>query len=106
MTEFNFQTKPLKTGLNFAHPMKQIAKLTTEGVHLFASEISKNRLDISDLSLLEKFVNRESLNLSVDTRNQTVVSYRGIPVGYGLEDQGKLKSQFPKAGWPFVFKTD
>ena len=91
-------------GINIAKPMKQIGKLTTEGVHLIASHIHKNQLKLEDLSTLERFVNRGSLDIADDFQHQVIVNYKNLAIGYGLVDQGRVKSQFPKAEWPFTFK--
>ena len=101
LAQFNFKFKPLKIGLTFAHVLTQIGKLTTEGVHLFGKLIKKNRIDLDRLVQLEYFVNRRGLSLKVEGKNQQAFFYQNIPIGYGLLENGKIKSQFPKAEWPF-----
>ena len=104
LANFIFKTKPLRMGINIARPMKQIGKLTTEGVHLLASQIRKNHLHLDDLKIMEKFVNRESMDIPTDFQHQVIIYYNKLAIGYGLVDQGRVKSQFPKAEWPFSFK--
>ncbi len=106
IAEFDFKSKPFKTGLTVGRPMKQIGKLTTEGVHLFGNHAAKNTTNLSDLDILEKFVNREEFDVIPEGNAQNIVKYNNIPIGYGLADDGKLKSQFPKAEWPFHLKLD
>ncbi len=101
LAEFVFKTVPLKSGLTIAHTMTHTAKLTTEGSHLLGSHAIKSYVDLPDLETLEKFVNREVLQTDEDGHFQTLVRYKNITIGYGLSDQGKLKSQFPKGDWPF-----
>lgn len=101
LAEFPFRARPMKSGLNVAHALTQAAKLTTEGVQLWGHLAKKNVLELSELSLLEKFVNREQIPMWEDGRAQVLVKYRELPIGYGLAEEGRLKSQFPKAEWPF-----
>ena len=101
LAQFNFKSKPLKSGLTIAHVLTQIGKLTTEGIHLFGKLIKKNQINLDHLGQLEDVVNRRNLNLPVQGKNQQAFFYRNIPIGYGLAEDGKIKSQFPKAEWPF-----
>ncbi len=101
IADFTFYSKPFKTGLTMARPMTHIGKMTTEGIHLFGKYIQANKLKLNDLNTLESFVNRESLNLASSGTLQTALFYQDFPVGYGLTENGKFKSQFPKAEWPF-----
>ncbi len=101
IAEFLFITRPLKFGLNIAHPLSQVAKLTTEGVHLFGPLAKRNVVALSELTTLEQFVNRRALDLPAAGQFQVLVTYRGLPIGYGLVEQGRFKSQFPKGEWPF-----
>ncbi len=105
LAEFSFKSRPVKTGLTIGRPMTQVGKLTTEGTHLFGSFAGQNIYDIQDLDLLEQFVNRGSLNLPAEFNTQVIVTHRDLPIGYGLVDNGQLKSQFPKAEWPFVLQV-
>ena len=102
VAQFNFRSKPIKCGLTIGRAMTQIGKLTTEGIHFFGNLLQKNRVELENLSQLEDFVNRRSLEVQCEGKNQLAFSYRAIPIGYGLEEQGKIKSQFPKAEWPFI----
>lgn len=101
IAEFSFKSRPMKTGLILGRPLTQAAKLTTEGTHLFGEFAVSNVLEIPDFSLLHKFVNRQDLELTIEGNGQVIVKWKGIPVGYGLADERRLRSQFPKAGWPF-----
>lgn len=101
IAEFRFRTRPMKSGLTIARPLRQAAKFTTEGVQLFGPAARSNVVELPDLGSLEKFVNRQSLSVPQTLRAQTIVRYRGIDMGYGLSAEGQLKSQFPKAEWPF-----
>ena len=101
LAAFPFKSRPMKTGLTMGRPLTQAAKLTTEGTHLFGEFATSNVLEISDPGLLQKFVNREEVELTIGGNGQVMVIWEGIPIGYGLADDGRLKSQFPKAGWPF-----
>jgi hypothetical protein len=106
LANFTFYSKPFKTGLTIARPMTHIAKLTTEGVHFFGSYFSDNILTLDDLGQLESFVNRDAMDVYSPGRLQTILVYRDMPIGYGLTDNGKVKSQFPKAAWPFTLPTE
>ena len=99
---FTYYSKPFKTGLTIARPMTHIAKLTTEGVQLLGNDMIENILTLDDLAQLQLFVNREVMNIQSAGKLQTVLAYRDLIIGYGLIDNGKLKSQFPKAEWPFT----
>ncbi|MBN2364830.1 MAG: NOL1/NOP2/sun family putative RNA methylase [Calditrichaeota bacterium] len=101
LADFIFRTRPLKCGLTAGRTMTQIGKLTTEGVHLFGKFSARNRIDLNSVKELEEFVNRNPLSISDDLRGQIIVSYKNLLIGYGLTDGGNLKSQFPKAEWPF-----
>ncbi len=101
LADFPFRTRPMKTGLTIGRPMRQIGKLTTEGVHLFGEFARKNVLELADLKAVEQFVNRQPLELNGDFHTQVMVQYKGLSIGYGLAEEGRLKSQFPKAEWPF-----
>jgi hypothetical protein len=105
IAKFDFYTKPFKTGLTIARPMTHIAKLTTEGVHFLGDHISANKLNLQNLSQLEAFVNRNTMDIFSPGNLQTALFYRDIAIGYGLTDDGKLKSQFPKAEWPFTMSS-
>jgi len=106
LARFTFYSKPFKTGLSMARPMTHIGKLTTEGIHFLGAYIQKNKVNLDDLRILENFVNRESTGLVSPGELQTALFYQNIPIGYGLTEQGKFKSQFPKAEWPFNVVTD
>jgi NOL1/NOP2/sun family putative RNA methylase len=98
---FPFKSKPFTSGLAIAHPMTQAAKFSTEGAQLFGIAAGKNILDIPDLTTLENFVNRGDMNIETEGNFQMLVKHRDLIIGYGLADNGKFKSQFPKAEWPF-----
>lgn len=101
LAEFPFRTRPMKTGLTIGRPMRQAAKLTTEGVQLLGDFAHQNVLELPDVQALEEFVNRGTLEAAGEFRSQVIVRYRGLNIGYGLWDKGRLKSQFPRAEWPF-----
>jgi NOL1/NOP2/sun family putative RNA methylase len=101
IAEFSFKTKPIKSGLTIAHALTQTAKFTTEGAQLFGTVAKKNVLDFPDLPTLENFVNRKDLNMQTDANFQIMVKHQELIIGYGLAENGKFKSQFPKAEWPF-----
>ncbi len=105
LAQFTFRSRPVKSGLTVGRTMTQIGKLTTEGVHLMGSEIRKNIIDLENAGLLEDFVNRRDLTIDSEGRNQIVLTYKHLPVGYGLVQDGQLKSQFPKAEWPFKLRN-
>jgi hypothetical protein len=86
--------------------MTHIAKLTTEGVHFLGTHIIANKLSLQNLTQLEAFVNRNTMDIYSPGNLQTALFYRDIPIGYGLTDDGKLKSQFPKAEWPFILTSE
>ena len=99
--DFPFYGKPVKMGLVLARIMSQGAKFTTEGAQLLGHHATKMVVDLPDFATLEKFVNREALDVPVAGKGQVLVRYNGLIIGYGLADNGQLKSQFPKAEWPF-----
>jgi hypothetical protein len=86
--------------------MTHIAKLTTEGVHLFGNYVTDNIFNLKSMDQLESFVNRNVLNIETSGKLQTLLTYRDMLIGYGLIAEGKLKSQFPKAGWPFTLTLE
>ncbi len=101
LAEFSFKTRPMKTGLTIGHLMTQVAKFSTEGVHLFGNLASQNFVELADLRQLEQFANRENLPLPGEERAQILAKYKDMMIGYGVAEDGRLKSQFPKAEWPF-----
>jgi NOL1/NOP2/sun family putative RNA methylase len=101
IADFQFRSKPIKIGLKFAKKMKHIGKLSTEGIHLFGTEVYKNIINLETLQDLEKFVNRLPLDNGSGCINQVVVKFQELPIGYGLAKDNRIKSQFPKAEWPF-----
>jgi NOL1/NOP2/sun family putative RNA methylase len=101
IANFPFKSKPIKSGLTIAHTLTQAAKLTTEGAQLFGTAAGKNVLDLPDLPTLENFVNRKDINMQTDANFQVMIKHRELIIGYGLAENGKFKSQFPKAEWPF-----
>jgi NOL1/NOP2/sun family putative RNA methylase len=104
LANFQFKSKPLKAGLKIGRTMAHIGKLTTEGTHFFGPGAEKNVIDLENLEQLEKFVNRMSIYGPASVKQQVIVKYRNIPIGYGLVTDGKIKSQFPKAEWEFNIK--
>jgi NOL1/NOP2/fmu family ribosome biogenesis protein len=104
LANFQFKSKPLKVGLKIGRTMAHIGKLTTEGTHFFGPVVEKNVFDIEKLEQLENFVNRISIKRSNSAKQQVIMKYRNIPIGYGLMTDGKIKSQFPKAEWEFNIK--
>ena len=105
LAEFEFKSMPLKTGLTIGRPMSHAGRLTTEGTHFLGNNCTQNIIELPDLISLEKFVNRQELDLPCEGQAQQIVRYQGITMGYGLSDKGKLKSQFPKAEWPFCLSV-
>ena len=105
LARFVFRTRPVKTGMTMARTMTHIGKLTTEGIHLLGPHIRDHREDVEDIAMIEDFVNRRDLPLEIEGRNQIAVYYRQLPIGYGLALEGRLKSQFPKAEWPFKLRN-
>ena len=54
-----------------------------------------------DLPDLQKYVNRENMDYSGEIKIQAIVKHENLPIGYAMIQHEKLKSQFPKAEWPF-----
>ncbi|NOX38389.1 MAG: NOL1/NOP2/sun family putative RNA methylase [Calditrichaeota bacterium] len=106
VASFPFYGKPVQMGLVLAHIMSQGAKLTTEGAQLLGHQARKMVVDLPDLTMLQAFVNRQEVDLPVPGKGQVLVRYRGLVIGYGLADGGRLKSQFPKGEWPFHLVDD
>jgi len=104
MEAFPFRSRPFYFGLQVARPMTLGAKLTTEGCHLWGVWAQKNTLQLLDPESLEKFVNREAISITVEQKGQIIIRYKNIVIGYGITDNGLLKSQFPKGEWPFIIK--
>jgi NOL1/NOP2/sun family putative RNA methylase len=105
LARFIFRTRPVKTGMTMGRTMTHIGKLTTEGIHLLGPHILDHREDVKNIAMLEEFVNRRDLPLKIEGRNQIAVYYQQLPIGYGLSLDGRLKSQFPKAEWPFKLRN-
>lgn len=101
MNDFRFRHKVIQKGLIAAKPMTQGAKFTTGGVHLFGYQARANIVELPGLEELEKFVNREAMDISSEGKGQIIVKYNDCIIGYALADKGMLKSQFPKGQWPF-----
>ncbi len=101
LTDFPFFGKPVKMGLVLARIMNQGAKFTTEGAQLMGAGATKMVVELPDLPTLERFVNRETVDILVEGKGQVLVKFNGLVIGYGLAEGGRLKSQFPKAEWPF-----
>nr|NIW79061.1 hypothetical protein [Calditrichia bacterium] len=99
--QFLFYGKPLQVGLPLAHTMTQAAKLNTTGAQILGEFVQKHLVELDDLKTLEKFINRDGLDILVDNSGQFVVKYKECGIGYGIAENGRLKSQFPKAEWPF-----
>ncbi|MFZ0391485.1 MAG: NOL1/NOP2/sun family putative RNA methylase [Calditrichia bacterium] len=106
LADFIYRHRPVKTGLTIARPLTQIGKFTTEGIHLFGARAASNVVSLSHPGELEQFVNRENLESRAGVNGQTIVEYKGFPIGYALSEDGRLKSQFPKAEWPFRLVMD
>ena len=104
MINFPFLSRPIHAGLTVACPTDRGAKLTTEGTHFFYNSCGKNTIELHEVKSLDKFVNRDQMNIEVGGAGQKLVKYKGIMIGYGLVDSGLLKSQFPKAEWPFIIE--
>jgi 16S rRNA (cytosine1407-C5)-methyltransferase len=101
MSHFPLLSTPIHAGLTVARPMDRGAKLTTEGAHFFYKTTGGNTIELHDIKSLNEFVNRNQMDITVDGAGQRLVKYKSIMIGYGLADSGLLKSQFPKADWPF-----
>lgn len=98
---FPLLSKPINLGLTVARPMTVGAKLTTEGCHLWGMQARRMSIQLPDLATVEKFVNRGVLDVTAPGKGQAVVRYKNLILGYGTIESGKLKSQFPRADWPF-----
>ena len=101
MADFPVYGQPKQTGLILARPMDRSCKLNSGGVHLLGHYAQRMIVEIDDLATLHKYVNRETLDIPAELPGQYIVKYKGCVIGYGVADKGRLKSQFPKAGWPF-----
>lgn len=101
LNNFPFYNKPVQGGLAAARQMREGAKFTTGGVHLFGEYARNNVIELSCLEELEKFVNREPLDIKANEKGQRIIKYKNCLIGYGLAIDGILKSQFPKGEWPF-----
>ena len=101
LNDFPFYHKPVQGGLAAGRQMREGAKLTTGGVHLLGDYARENVIQLSRLEELEKFVNREPMDIKLNEKGQVIVKYKNCNVGYGLAIDGILKSQFPKGEWPF-----
>lgn len=106
LVNFPFYHRPVQIGLAAGSQMTHGAKLTTGGVHLLGSRVRQNVFEISGLEELERFVNREPTGIKLDGKGQVIVKYKDCIIGYGLADNGALKSQFPKGNWPFKLLTE
>lgn len=106
LANFPFYHRPVQCGLVAGRQMTHGAKLTTGGVHLLGDYAGQNVFEISALEELEKFVNRESSGIKIEGKGQIIVKFNNCPIGYGLEDNGILKSQFPKGNWAFKLLTE
>ncbi len=105
LADFVFRSRPLKSGLTVGRTLTHIGKLTTEGVHLFGANAQGNTIELNNPDDLENFVNRLELSAPDGVNGQVMVTYKGLLIGYGLADGRKLKSQFPKAEWPFKIRN-
>ena len=92
---------PQQMGLPLARAMDRVGKFNTGGCHMFGHYAQDKVITIEDLETLQKFVNREPLEIPVDVPGQYIVKYKNNVLGYGVADKGRLKSQFPKGDWPF-----
>lgn len=101
LADFPFRSKPMRAGLTIGRPLTQAAKLTTEGCLVFGAAATKNFFQLESMEELHRFVNRDEFNSSTSLGGQVLVRYKNFNIGYGLADGEKLKSQFPKAEWPF-----
>lgn len=99
--DFPVYGAPLQIGLPLARPMDYGAKLNTGGCHLFGHLAGKRVVELPDLSTLEKFANRQPLDIFPQESGQYIVKYKNCMIGYGIVDEGRLKSQFPRGDWPF-----
>ncbi len=101
MADFPVFGPAQQTGLPLARPMDRGCKLNSGGAHLLGQHARRMIVDLPDLPTLEKFVNREPLDIPAVLPGQYIVQYNGCVIGYGVADHGRLKSQFPKGEWPF-----
>ncbi len=101
MRDFPMYGSPMQIGQPLARAMDRGCKLNSGGVHLLGRYAKRMVIDLPDLAELEKFVNREPMTIEVNYPGQYIVTYKGNAIGYGIADNGQLKSQFPKAEWPF-----
>jgi 16S rRNA (cytosine1407-C5)-methyltransferase len=99
--EFPLYGAPLQIGLPLARAMDRGAKLNTGGCHIFGQRAQSRIVEIADLQTLEKYLNRKPLEITVEKPGQYIVKYKNNILGYGVADDGRLKSQFPRGDWPF-----
>jgi NOL1/NOP2/sun family putative RNA methylase len=99
--DFPVYGSPLQVGLPLARAMDYGGKLNTGGCHLFGHLAQRMVVELPDLEVLNKFVNREPLDIPVEQNGQHIVKYKNIVIGYAIAENGRLKSQFPKGDWPF-----
>jgi 16S rRNA (cytosine1407-C5)-methyltransferase len=99
--DFPIYGSPLQVGLPLARAMDYGGKLNTGGCHLFGHLAQRMVLELPDMETLNKFVNREALDIRMENNGQHIVKYKNIVIGYAIAENGQLKSQFPKGDWPF-----
>ena len=104
--EFQFYGEPIQNGLRVAETSDRGARFNTIGAHLFGQHAQNFVVNISDLETLEKYANRDKLDIPVNGRGQVIVKYKDLVIGYGYSDSGYLKSQFPKGDWEFKVVVD
>ncbi|GAB4229582.1 MAG: 16S rRNA (cytosine(1407)-C(5))-methyltransferase RsmF [Acidobacteriota bacterium] len=103
------KVRVLAVGLPVAHLRGATPALTTEGSHLWGAQATRNVVELVSSEALAAYVNRGDLalpNPGVETgpgttKGQVIVRYRGMPLGHGWFDHGKLLSRFPHCAWRF-----
>ncbi|HQV30651.1 MAG TPA: hypothetical protein PKV71_02200, partial [Calditrichia bacterium] len=99
--QFPIYGRPMQIGTNMARTLDRVVKLNSGGTHLLGPYAKRSVVELPDLESLQKYVNREELDLDLAHPGQHIIRYKGMTMGYGILDKGKFKSQFPKGEWPF-----
>lgn len=73
-------------------------KLSTNFAQLCHPQITKNRIELTDIKEIETFVEAGTIRREFEIKQGGVVVFAdGLPLGCGVMHQGNLKSQMPKS---------
>lgn len=96
MVDFPFLERPVNVGVPYLKRASAGLRWSTAGSQWAASRASKRVLELTEMQDLERFVNRQRVDLPISQQGQILVKMGEMGIGYGVARPDGLRSRFPK----------